>query len=117
MTPEERAILDLATEDAYGLWEILPAIAALGPAADLSDVRNRTRRTVQALVSRGWLRVELTAQDQTKEIHPGPELENILADPAFWAAQGTGTEVRVVATEEGEAAYFSLPEESTEPHN
>jgi hypothetical protein len=102
----ERAVLDLATEDAFGLWDLLWYLrAALG--LEEAAAREVAAEAVSALRERGL--VALHASDAAGA--PGPVLPEgdaagDVSRPRAWRRPGPGErEVLIVATAEGARVF------------
>lgn len=102
-------MLDLVTEDSYGLWEILTAISGPSGQENLSTDIDVARVILMRMIDRGWLEVEQIDQGRIEKIGDERQLDAVLANVAHWKPPVRGdVEVRVVATDAGDEAYLDL---------
>jgi len=111
ISPLERELLSLATEDWYSLPEALGVVRDLFPALDESDRIELARVTVSRMIENDLLLLCLFKHIGSKEIRIAKERsDDLLCDMSNWqpvpAAQW---HLRFVATEKGKRIYFSLP--------
>lgn len=105
----ESKILELCTEDAYGLWELLWAARdALGP-IEGSEARAEVANVIANLASRGLVALHQRRGSSGTERALSPaEISPCLGDEANWKAPSSdGLQTIVAATPEGATLYFS----------
>jgi len=101
MSEAQRLILDLAVEDAIGLWEIVWRSAQLKPA----PTRHELVETTLAMVEEGLLRVLSVTEEECPLDNAQAASE--IQKAANWSVPDVGEHhVRVVATESGERLYY-----------
>lgn len=106
-----RRILWLGIEDYSGLWEARWEAKAVRPEESDSGIDELARRSVKALVDRGYLRLFRCQEpygDMTEtDVGEAPAL---LEDEGSWIEPGPRTvSIRISATPAGELAYREAP--------
>lgn len=107
LSQAERTILELATEDFYGLWEVRWEIERLFPAAELDEVLARSREVVLHLLRRGWIDV-FSGELKGNDMLPVDEaaLAEVLGSPESWEQLSPDKpQLAIAATDAGERAY------------
>jgi hypothetical protein len=107
LDPVRRAILRVAVDDYWGMWELLPEIRAALPASSAS-LLNDAREIVRQMLSEGLLRLVVRDGPLGDPIAAEPPLTDLLIeDDRTWVAPDEGrTQVLVCATRAGESAYY-----------
>jgi hypothetical protein len=111
VTEVEQEILSLATEDAYGLWEVLPVVRKFFPGLDERETREVAERTLHQLIARNLIRLYRGTRFAGEEKPlASAENETALSDARSWNENAPSTQehVRIVATELGEREYYRL---------
>lgn len=100
-------VLDLATEDFIGPWDIAWRARAVEDSSGSPVSDSRLRAEVAQLRVDGFLAVYKGVRFDGDESELGlEEARSVIADPANWHPAGTGEQhYRVAATERGEAEY------------
>jgi len=108
LSQAERDILELSTEDYYGLWEVRWEIERLFPNARGDEVLERSRRAVQTLLRLGLIAV-FSGEMKDNDMLPVDDvrLQEILTSAQSWDQPSPGNEqLAIAATEAGERAYL-----------
>lgn len=108
LDPVRFAVLTVAVDDWWGLWELLPDIrAALSAQDQVSDLAG-AQEVVRQMLSEGLIRLYVRDGPVGKPLIVEPPLSDVLLeDESSWAVPTAGaTQTLVAATEAGEEAYF-----------
>jgi hypothetical protein len=108
--PVRQAILRVAVDDYWGMWELLPEIRAALPASSAS-LLNDAREIVRQMIREGLLRLVVRDGPLGDPIAVEPPLTDLLIDDdETWVAPNEGmTQALVCATRAGESAYYGSP--------
>ena len=100
------AILELAVEDDYGLWEVLWRIKTIEPSLPEAEAVEAARKTVTDLYDRGL--VELGRRSGCAwEPAPPEEIRELLSTPASWEApQSIDEGFFIRSTASGDNAHY-----------
>ena len=110
-TEIQRRILDLATEDFYGLWEIPAVVKEILPDLDEEHARDLSEKTVLELVDRHLIKIyrgtRFAGEERALSLD---EIQSALADANNWRGDLSTLKehVRFGATEIGEREYYDL---------
>lgn len=102
------AILELAVEDWYGLWEIRYDVARSLNREPDEIFRDELQIRLAAMLSQGLLDAAIWSEATPRPMS-ADQMRHLSTDSGFWAspADSEGDEqVRVAATEAGRKAYF-----------
>lgn len=104
-----QAILDLAVEDSYALWEIVWRLRHLFPARPETEVRCIAHQAVQELIASDLIQLLQLREPDGEELPlPAHEVEETLADERCWQAPPDyAPQIRILATEAGERTYYT----------
>lgn len=104
----EREILDMATEDFCGLWEIIWRLRDLSPRGLTLELRNKAESAVRELLAKGWIELYRCAGVSVEEkLIPIDELDRVLSEPASWKEPSKGSvQFLLAATPRGERVYY-----------
>jgi hypothetical protein len=102
----QRAILDLATEDWYGLWEIYNHVAReLGRTADMT-LREELRRKLGDMLAGGLLDAAIWSEGPPRTVSPDT-VRALPIDSELWGSPENSVEqLRITATDAGDRQYF-----------
>lgn len=108
LSPPQRKILALCTEDAYGLWEILWSLQELFPDSTHAELRTTAESALKELLVKGWVclfrRSGAAGEEVVLQLE---EAGTAISDQRNWAEPTVDAEQIVVgATAEGEQAYY-----------
>ena len=105
----ESNILELASEDYYGLWEVCWKIQRLRPKDSAAEVRKICINAVRDLVQRGLIHLMRRRGPAGKEtLLSENEILNVLNDVSSWEEPFKDSiQFLVGATEEGKEVYYS----------
>ena len=105
---QQRKILEMCTEDVYGLWEILWGLQDLFPDSTRSALRNTAESALKELLAKGWICLFRRSGTAGEEVVLQPEEAGIaISDQRNWDEPTIDSEQIVVgATAEGEEAYY-----------
>lgn len=108
LSPVEIAVLDAATEDYTGLWEILWEVRRVLPGAREDEILQVAQATVRTMLSKGWLatyrRVGAAGSESPL---PVDDVDTAIRDSASWQEPGPHSQqILVASTDEGDRAYF-----------
>ena len=102
-------VLDLATEDAYGLWEIVGAFKIDFPNLDDEAALNIARETVHAMIDENLIELYV-CKPSSEVIEPAVSAERAIAiinDVKNWHVPQPGEkQFRLASTKRGDRAYF-----------
>ena len=109
LSAEHRAILDLVVEDSYALSEIIWRLRGAHPELPPPELQRLAKKSITELLDVGL--VELTQLDEKLGEETALDTQSasraIENDLNWLEPRDTGPQVRVVATESGEAAYYN----------
>jgi hypothetical protein len=110
LDPLRFAVLRVAVDDWWGLWELLPEIRAALPPENRDDLAS-AQEVVRLMLSEGLIRLYVREGPIGKPLIVEPPLSDaLLQDEASWAVpDAETTQTLVAATEVGQKAYFELP--------
>jgi hypothetical protein len=102
----QRAILDLTTEDWYGLWEIYNHVAKeLGRPADVT-LREQLRRKLGEMLAGGLLDAAIWSAGPPRTIS-SDMVRALPIDSDLWGSPENSVEqLRITATDAGDQLYF-----------
>lgn len=107
LTPTQRAALELAVEDHYGLWEILWRITGLRPELSSAAATELARADVAELLTRDLVRLYALADDDAAVRLDPSETHDRLADPLSWHEPSPGApRTALAATDLGVHRYY-----------
>jgi hypothetical protein len=111
LDPVRFAVLKVAVDDWWGLWELLPDIRAALSAQDQGSDLASAQKVVRQMLSEGLIRLYVRDGPIGKPLIVEPPLSDLLLEgEGSWAAPTAGAaETLVAATEAGEEAYFGGP--------
>jgi len=104
----QRAILDVATEDWYGLWEIYDHAALVLHRAAGKTLREELRRQLRAMMARGLLEAAIWTEGPPRAVSPD-EVRFLPIDSELWGSPmnlHSVEQLRITATEAGDRLYF-----------
>ncbi len=103
-----QAILDIAVEDSYALSEVVSVIRQTQTTISSADAKALARKTVAQMLERGLLAVTRLEVPGGKEVELGrDEAISALADDLAWLElPHWRPHVRILATQQGRAAYY-----------
>jgi hypothetical protein len=112
--------LSLATEDYFGLYELIWGLNARFPDASIDEKLNAAQAALAELLSQGLVEVYFARSSPSEYIPLDPKrAPTLIADPDSWRSPSQvldGTFYAFCATPAGERAYFSLsPEDLSDP--
>jgi len=104
----QKAILEFAVEDWYGLWEIYYQVAR-ALSRDLDEtLRDELRSQLATMISLGQLEAAIWSEAKPRPLS-ADQMRDLSTDSDWWGspADSDGDEqLRVAATEAGHKAYF-----------
>jgi hypothetical protein len=103
-----RAILELAAEDWYGLWELESAARDATGEADENRLRFLVREQIAEMIAQGLLDGAIWSESPARAI-TSQEVAALPLDSEFWLSpmsSSSDEQMRIAATEEGRQAYF-----------
>ena len=104
----ERTILDICSEDEYGLWEILWRIRTVYPQLELETARALAANAVIELNANGYVTIEERTPERSIAV-TGGAVRNLVAAPGPWAEPTAGAVTYwAFATEQGRQRYLHL---------
>jgi hypothetical protein len=107
-TTGKREILEMATEDFCGLWEIIWRLRDLFPQCLTSELRNKAESAVRELSAKGLIelyrRVGVSGEEK---LIPIDEVDRVLSDTASWEEPSkAAVQMLLATTAKGERVYY-----------
>lgn len=103
----ELGILDIATEDYYGLWEVLWAAKEYFPELGPCDLFLETKLRIFEMVEEGLIQI-FWLSPSLEEIVLAEDWKEQLENPENWdIASADRWHLRIASTEKGNQIYFS----------
>lgn len=103
-----RAVLELAAEDWYGLWELEGAARRAAGESDVERLRMIVRGQIAKMMDEGLVEVAVWSEAPPRPVDR-LELEALPLDSDFWRSPvytDSNEQMRIAATREGREAYF-----------
>lgn len=103
------AILELAAEDWYGLWELESAARRVTDETNRDRVRELIREQIVEMMQLGLLDVAVWSESPPRQIE-SDEVAGLALDSEFWSSpmdSSSNQQMRIAATEQGRQAYFA----------
>ncbi|MGH9782814.1 MAG: hypothetical protein ACRD88_01405 [Terriglobia bacterium] len=105
-----RLVLELASEDLFGLWEILWAVRGKDPSVGKSVQEAAVRETVRRLLRQGFVNLyRRTGVSSDETLVEADLIESILDAATPWREPHVNEPAYLVgATEKGKKAYLAM---------
>ena len=101
-------ILDICTDDWYGLWEILDHVAQATHAMPDAAFRDELRDQLVGMIDRGWLDAAVWSYESPRPV-TADELREMPPDSELWKYPVDSTsdeQLRLAATDSGRRVYL-----------
>lgn len=107
-TEIEHVVLDVTTEDDYGLWEITAAARTKFPDADPAEVFTAVQRVLAEMLDRGLLYIyRLESLGGAELAITGDQIGTVISEPNNWNNDGPYEgSLWIGATKKGERTYY-----------
>ena len=105
----QKKILELATEDSYGIWEIIWGLRDLYAASSEAELRSIAEKVIREMLAKGWIRLLLRRGAMGEEIEVRPdELDSALSNSNSWKEPAANSfQLLLGITQKGEQVYLS----------